>query len=258
MRTFARSVILLVVAVFGLAACGDILGSSPAPLVTLDIQRAEAIPGEPLLIMGWIDRDMNSPRTVEVRSSSGQTSRVTLGMPHVRGPNQGFGEPWLSMSDAVLAAFIGGYGTGTEVQWQASIGIIEEGAVRQPSGSPPTAGVSEATIARVIAWLREEGIAEVERQTPALAYYTVRLPRSVDFVRRLRSHPNIETVEPNGIVVRHDGDPWPTGAVDVYGVIVTTAGDGEGLRVQPGDVLTVSYRQPDGSVLRDTVRIVQP
>jgi len=258
MRTSVRSVVVLAGSFFTLAACGDILGSSPAPMVTLDIQRAEAIPGEPLLIMGWIDKDVHASRTVEVRSSSGGTARVTLGMPHVRKPNQGFGEPWRSMSDPMLAAFIGGYGTTPEAQWQASIGIVEEGAVRQPTGSPPTADVSEETIARVVTWLRDEGVTEIRGPDGRLAYIYPRLPRSVDLVRRLRSHPNVETVEPIGMVVRQYGDPWPTGAIDVYGVIMTTAGGGEGLRVQPGDVLTVSYRQPDGSVLRDTVVIVEP
>jgi hypothetical protein len=249
---------LVVILPLALSACDmtgpgdeDVIPAGEVPLEKIEFLRAETLPGEPLLAMAWIHHT-NLVETVEVQVASRSGARRTLTLtPYALRwgwLEGGFGEPWKSMSEVELAALLGA------ADWVAAIGVMEEGAIREPGFIPPYE-VSDETVESFMAWLEEQGATEVQRQDPRFGYLTARLPVDLDLIRRIRAHPNVETLESTYMLVKDDWTPEPYLSSEPYiGILVTN--DGSGLSVQPGDELTLRYRQPDGSLLEATIPVV--
>jgi hypothetical protein len=221
------------------------------PVAKLEFIRPQAVPGEPLLVMAWVPA-AHRPAAILVEAAGGGASTVLLLSPYADmfAPDQRFGEPWASMPAEELAAFIGAG------EWIAIVGIVEEGAVREP-GRSPTLEVSDATVERTMKWLRELGALEVTRTDPRFGYVSARLPPGVDLIEAIRAHPNVETLEPAYMMVFDDFTPEPYASSQPYVAVLRTAGAGA-LPVRAGDTITLRYRQPDGAMLSVSIPVAHP
>lgn len=196
-----------------------------------------------------------SPERVTFRSPSGQTVETQLvaqrNCPRELTPQQAATRAsiWSECSDEALAFQIHGPGDGV-----AFISFKEAGA--SASKIDGQVVVSDETYEAMKEWVVSVGIEirplhppELEHEAP---WVVVNMPMDMDVLRWVRSHPNVEFVEPNGPVNFQGGGQLVGG-----GTTVAAAGGLEdgALVVAPGDLVTVEHQRRDGALVTATARI---
>lgn len=238
---------MLVVATSGAALSA--LGCDPptAPysgeLESLAFAQSQVAVGAPVVLTGAAIGSATSAVRVglQLTTSSGASLQAALA-------------PWKEMTDAEILAVLGQAGG------RATLGFKEVGQSRGVDASGRVL-VSPATVERMKAYIRSQGLTiTYEYDMPAVA---AQVPLDLAVVTRLRSHPNVDYLEPiipgTYLSVFADGSPTAASAGTITEqsnqstvlatVVPTTGGAGAGLRVRSGDVITATYRRADGEIL---------
>lgn len=245
-----------------LAACGQEPLEPEAGTVVLariEFVRSSARPGETLALTARPAAGESvpaAPLSVRISTGSGTTMiRLTargscpreLSVEEVNARTSAWGNCSADELTAELA----------RAEGRALIGFKEADAERGVD-SRGNVLVSPATVRRIKERLAELGIAiEHEyRLTPTVA---ARVPIRLQMVSVLRAHPNVDYLEP---VAPGDWGAEGAGSASfsrtsdgLIGIVPTRATAGPELQVRTGDIVTATYRQPDGSLLTAQTRI---
>ena len=206
-------------------------------LESLEFIKTEARPGETLVLRARLaDTAPDAPLTVSLSTTSGarDTARIL----------SKWDSPWRKMSDEQITAALAVAPFG-----QAFIGFKEAGAV-EGVGDKAVSLTSPETVARMTQWVTEQGI-KVVQETKDLPIVVVEMPAELPLVRTVRHHPNVDYLEPATWGELTSSSEAPI----ALAVTPTTTGTGEGLVVHSGDIVTATYRQPDGSRLTAQIKI---
>lgn len=211
---------------------------------------APSVPaGVPLVLTGADSASV--PVTVDVTAGSGPDAI----------PREGSGSPvvvqldpwatvtmgsWSGMPAAELAELFTvsrGAGVIGFKEADAATGVDDHGNVL----------VSDSTVARAIQWVEDQGVT-VTRNFAPMPAVSVDLPMPIDvqLVTTIRANANIDYLEPDEPVWFFQAPP----GIGTVGAVIPTTGSAVGsLAVRPGDIVTATYVQPDGSTLSTQVVI---
>jgi hypothetical protein len=197
----------------------------------MQFAQSEVAVGEPLVLTATPeDPTSTGPLVVRIASSSGATVSDTLNV-------------WARMSDQEILAVL------VQANGRAFVGFKEAGAERgvSPQGESLT---SAATVRRMKEYLMSQGVVITSAyDLPAVA---AQVPVTLALVSAIRRHLNVDYFEPI-LPGKRLGTDAPQAAI-LAAVTATTTDDSD-LRVRSGDVVTATYRQPDGTVLKATATI---
>ncbi len=233
-------------ALAGLALVGcDREATAPEGRIRLErlaFLESEVAAGDPLVLVA-------RPAAGESLSSQGFLLRTSSGLrqDEVFPAPCTDGLPWACVTDEELAAVIDKYDD------IVLIGFKEAGAERgvDEQGTNIT---SEETVLEMQQWVEQQGVT-ITREWLLRPGVTGTMPGDAALVSRLRSHENTDSVEPGGLPGAPLGGAAPVAAGDLLTVIETGSVRESELAVEPGDVVTAEYRQPDGSLLTASVSI---
>lgn len=231
-------------------------------LERIEFVRSFARPGETLALTARLAAGEPIPDApVAVRMSTGSATAIIRLTARGSCPREltaqevnAGASAWANCSAEALTAEI------ARAEGRVSIGFKEAGAERGVDLRGNVL-VSPAAVQRTKERLTELGIAvEHEyRLTPAVV---ARMPIKLEMVSVLRTHPNVDYLEPvlpgNWGAEGTGSDSGSSARTDLVGVVSTAVTDGSKLRVRVGDLVTVMYRQPDGSLLTARTKIQQP
>lgn len=213
-------------------------------LDTLGFASAEIEVGDALVLIGRTEADPLDTQPFLLRTSSGESVGG-----HFNPRPEGRRSAWAPLSDEELAAVI------ATRDDRVIIGFKEADA-DQGTDEQGRNITSDETVDRMKAWVREQGIT-ITFESAFIPAIAGRMDPDVQGVTAIRWHENVDYFEPVG--KGHFEDPDGPTLVLRFGDLVAailTSGDGpSAVEVQPGDLVTAHYRQPDGSELTATARV---
>jgi hypothetical protein len=239
-----------------LTACGqdpvsleDPDDEGPAEVLSLGFHRAELSFDQWFLVHVWTDgmRATGPLGPVILRTSGGRSMELPPSSPDFRflagdciratTPRHFYRE--CSNDEIIEMLEI------TPGEWRKGSALLGVKEADQVHGRDPETGAvlfAQETAEEVFAWLASLAGVELVNPSVGSGRTAIMLPLDPELIGEIRSHPNLDYLEPNRI------PSGRSGGNRIFTILGrTTLRPGPGIIVSSGDTLFVSYRQPDGS-----------